>query len=200
MLSWLAARCRRVHPVYVRFGLSWERVELERLRRYLRTARLPRLTPLSVLDLPVGDNYGHHWSVTGRGVPGSRSNDRNMYLPGRNLLLLSRGALVCAARRAPLLAVGTLGGNPFADASRTFRGLMGRTASLALGTRIRILAPFSRMTKQAVLRLGRTLPLHLTFTCVAPVRSKHCGKCNKCEERRRGFRAAAIPDLTRYAA
>ena len=32
--------------------------------------------------------------------------------------------------------------------------------------------------------LGRGLPLELTFSCIAPVAGQHCGRCNKCAERR----------------
>lgn len=198
MLSWLAARSRRVHPLYVRFGLAWETEELRHLRRFLRAARLPRVRPLTVVDLPVTDSYGRHWSVTGRGVPGALTADEKMFLPGRNLLLFSRGAMLCGLLKAPVLAVGTLAGNPFADASARFRTLLGRAASAALGRRVRILAPFARMRKAQVLLLGRGLPLHLTLTCVSPEREKHCGRCNKCEERRRGFLAAGIVDRTVY--
>lgn len=198
MLGWLAARCRRVHPVYMRFGLSWEPVELAHLRRFLNAARIGRVRPLTVVDLPIGESYGRHWSVTGRGVPGARSGDMKMFLPGRNLLLLSRGAILCRLWRAPVLAVGTLEGNPFADASRRFFTLMARTATLALGAPVRILAPFSHSTKAEVLRMGRDLPLHLSFTCVSPVRGRHCGRCNKCAERKQGFQMAGIADLTTY--
>jgi 7-cyano-7-deazaguanine synthase len=198
LLDWLAARSRRVYPVYIRFGLAWERVELSHLRRFLRAARLARLRPLTILDLPIGASYGRHWSVTGRGAPGAKSDDRTMYLPGRNLLLLSRGAILCATLRAPVMALGTLGGNPFADASRRFRSLMGRAATIALGSPVRVIAPFAGSTKANVLRQGRLLPLHLTFTCVSPVRGRHCGRCNKCAERRHGFRSAGIPDRTDY--
>ncbi len=198
----LLARLARDHPpvlpVYVRSGLLWERVELAALRHFLRAAHLPGVRPLRVVSMPVRDTYGRHWSVTGRRVPGSRSDDRRMYLPGRNLMLLTRGALVCAAERLGVLGIGTLGGNPFADASARFRGLMARAASLALGRRIRVVAPLSRMTKAEALRAGRRLPLHLTFTCAAPRRGHHCGRCNKCAERRRGFLAAGIPDRTKY--
>jgi len=165
----------------------------------LHAAQIPRLEPLTVVSLPVTDTYATHWSVTGRRAPGIRSDDREMYLPGRNLLLISRGAVLCAMRRASTLALGTLRGNPFHDASEKFRNQMGRAASLALGQKIRVIAPFSRMSKAGVLKLGKDLPLHLTFSCVAPNRSRHCGRCNKCAERRREFKAAGLPDLTRYA-
>jgi 7-cyano-7-deazaguanine synthase len=42
------------------------------------------------------------------------------------------------------------------------------------------------------------LPLHLTFSCINPIEDRHCGNCNKCAERKNGFAAAGIPDLTAY--
>lgn len=198
MLSLLARRSGRVHPVYVRFGLRWERAELTHLRSFLRAARIPRTAPLAVFDLPVSDSYGKHWSVTGRRVPGTRSDDRLMYLPGRNLLLVARAAVHAALVGADAIAIGTLRGNPFPDATRSFRSIMGAAASRALRRRLRVVAPLGAMTKADVLRAGKNLPLHLTFTCASPVRGRHCGRCNKCAERRAGFRAAGIPDRTRY--
>src|SRR5690348_13517764 len=83
MLDRLARRYARVLPLYVRFGLAWEAMELASLRRFLAAARLPRVAALRVTDQPVADVYGRHWSVTGRGVPGARSADARMELPGR---------------------------------------------------------------------------------------------------------------------
>lgn len=199
MVDWLARRFRAVHPVYVRFGLAWERAELAGLRRFLRTARIPGVRRLAVLSLPVKDTYGRHWSVTGRNAPGARSNDRNMYLPGRNLLLLSRAAVLAALRRIPVIALGTLKANLFADASPRYRRAFGSVASLALGRHLAVIAPFGGRRKRDVLRMGRHLPLHLTFSCVSPVRGRQCGRCNKCAERIHGFAEAGIPDLTPYA-
>lgn len=196
MLALLARRFTRVHPVYLRFGLAWERAELAHLRRFLRAARIPKLAPVTVLDLPVAGSYGRHWSVTGRMVPGSGSDDRRMYLPGRNLLLIARAAVHAAKIGAGAIAIGTLKGNPFPDATPAFRNLIGAAAGRALRRPLRVIAPLSSMTKAAVLRRGRGLPLHLTFTCASPVRGRPCERCNKCAERRAGFRAAGIPDLT----
>jgi len=46
--------------------------------------------------------------------------------------------------------------------------------------------------------LGRNLPLKLTFSCISPVSGQHCGRCNKCAERRRAFADAGVPDPTDY--
>ena len=197
LVAFLAARYRRVYPVFVRQQLIWERAELHHLRRFLRTQRVE---PLTVLDMPVRDLYHNHWSTTGHRVPGSESADAAVYLPGRNLLLLSKAAVFCAANKIPVLAVGTLALNPFSDATPGFFRDFARAAGAALGFRFRIVAPFRRLNKAQVIHRGRFLPLQLSFSCLAPQRGRHCGRCNKCAERRRAFRQAGLADPTRYAA
>src|SRR5438045_5811670 len=58
-----------VFPLYVRTGLLWEAVERQYLDRFLAAVRTPALKPLVVLEQPVADLYGYHWSRTGVGVP-----------------------------------------------------------------------------------------------------------------------------------
>ena len=198
----MARRHRRVFPLYVRTGLRWEPVEEYWLRRFLKAvdAGDGAIRPLTVARLPVGDVYGAHWSLTGRGVPDARSADGAVYLPGRNLLLLSKAAVFCALRGIPAVAMGPLKGNPFPDATPAFFRGFARLASRALEFPLRVLTPLAHLSKTQVIRSANGLPLELTFSCVRPVGRRHCGACNKCEERRRAFRAAALPDPTAYAA
>src|SRR5687767_13413703 len=70
-----------VHPLYVRNGLFWEAAEFDHLRRFLGELRDPALRPLTVLEQPVADLYGPHWSITGRGVPGEDTPDEAVFLP-----------------------------------------------------------------------------------------------------------------------
>ncbi len=181
MLAELAKRYRRVHPVYIRQGLAWERAELRHLRRYLRAVGLG---PLTVLDLPARDLYGQHWSVTGRRAPGARTADAAVFLPGRNLMLLSKAAVFCRLHKIPVIAVGTLAGNPFPDARPEFFRQFSKLAG------VKVIAPFRQLTKQQVVRRGRHLPLQLSFSCIAPRRGRACGRCNKCAERERALRQA----------
>ncbi len=51
----------------------------------------------------------------------------------------------------------------------------------------RLIRPFDRLHKNDVVLRGKHLPLHLTFSCIAPVDGLHCGECNKCAEHRWGF-------------
>jgi len=207
MLAALARRYGKVCPVFIREDLIWEQAELRSLRRFLRAVRhdsffIPHpssFQSLTILHVPVRDLYGAHWSVTGRHVPGARTPDRAVYLPGRNLLLLSQAAIFCVKYRIGTIALGSLGHNPFPDATPKFFRDFSRAASEALGQRLKTVTPFRRLTKAQVIRRGRRLPLHLSFSCLSPRRGRHCGRCNKCAERQRAFREAGREDLTRYA-
>jgi 7-cyano-7-deazaguanine synthase len=61
--------------------------------------------------------------------------------------------------------------------------------SAALNFPLSIRAPFSRLSKKQVLALGRGLPWELTFSCLKPRGVRPCGRCNKCAERDKAFRA-----------
>ena len=194
----LAARARIVYPVYVRQGLIWEAVEHHWMKKFLAAVAEPNIEPLREIDLPVADLYNSHWSTTGESTPDHLSDDREVYLPGRNLLLLAKTSLFCALNRIPSVALGPLAGNPFADSTPEFFSRFGEMASLALGFSFMVETPFAKMAKADVIRLGSHLPLELSFSCIRPAGLNHCGACNKCAERRRSFHAAEVEDRTRY--
>jgi 7-cyano-7-deazaguanine synthase len=188
-----------VQPMYVRFGLAWEAVEEAHLRRFLDTLSGSALRPLVMLDLPVADTYGAHWSLGTDGVPDEGTPDEAVYLPGRNLLLLAKSSIWCALHGYPTIALGTLKGNPFADSSREFFGDVEALVHTAVGHRLEIATPFAELDKAQVLERGRDLALEHTFSCIDPVGDVHCGRCNKCAERRRAFAAVSIDDATSSA-
>lgn len=157
------------------------------MRAFLITIDSPRLGPLVVFDMPVADLYGYHWSVTGRDVPGAKTPDEAVYLPGRNALLALKPALWCAMHGIDELALAVLASNPFSDATTEFFGDFERVIDRATDGHVRITRPFTRMEKRQVMDLGRGLPLELTFSCIAPVGGLHCGRCNKCAERQQAF-------------
>lgn len=180
-----------VHPFYMRCGLYWERAELAWLRRLLRALAYPRLKALAVAEASLSGFWRGHWSLTGRKVPGASTPCDSVYLPGRNLLLLSYAGLFSHLRRIPLVAQAVLKGNPFADATPGFRRRMEGTIGAGLGSRIRIIAPYLRLSKSQVIARVKGFPLHLTFSCLSPRGLAHCGVCAKCEERRLCLEGAA---------
>ncbi len=199
MLAEFARRRRHVFPVYVRAGLQWEAEELKVLERFVKALKLPNIEKVAVLELPAADVAPRHWSVTGADVPGYDAAVSSNYIPGRNLSLLTKASVFCAANRIGELALAPLDDNPFPDARPEFFRSFEQTAELGLGLKLRVVSPYTSFSKAQVIKRGRALPLELTLSCAQPQGSIHCGACTKCAERIEGFRKARIPDPTRYA-
>ncbi len=196
------ARSGPVLPLYVRAGLAWEEAERAALEALLGTQAFAHqvLAPVT-LTLDMRDVYpASHWALTGR-PPGYDTPDEDVYIVGRNIVLLTKAAIVCAYNRIPQVALGPLAGNPFPDATPAFFDSMGRALSLGLGHDVLIVAPFAHMDKAEVVALGHELgvDLSLTLSCMSPQGTLHCGRCSKCRERRDAFVAAGVPDPTAYS-
>lgn len=201
LLAWAGRRYRQVVPLFVASGFRWERAEWTALQRFLERARLPRVKAPVRLPMELRHVYGRHWSVDAKiKAPRADAAWDSVYLPGRNLLLLSRALVYCAMHGIDVLAVGVLEDNPFADASRKFLSSFEKTGSLAFKRKIRLLAPWRGMSKRRVIARGRALPLDATFSCIDPAGLRHCGRCAKCFERRESLREAGFPDRTPYSA
>jgi len=195
------ARHSHVHPVYVSTGLAWEAEERRALDRLLATPPFASLAPLATLDFTVRDLYPpSHWALRGE-PPGFDTPDEDVYLTGRNVVLLSKAGIFCAQRAIGRIAIGPLAGNPFPDATPAFFATMASALSLGLDQPLTIDAPFATMAKSAVIAIGVELgvPLALTLSCMNPREGLHCGRCSKCRERRDAFRDAGVEDDTPYA-
>ena len=69
------------------------------------------------------------------------------------------------------------------------------------GQQVSIHTPLIMLTKAETIRLGTELGVDygITVTCYsANDNGEACGKCDACENRRRGFTAAQLKDVTRY--
>lgn len=189
-----------VYPLYIRTGAAWEDVELTHLHQFLAACHTSALRSLVEFYLPVTDLYGDHWSLTGKNVPDHASADDAVFLPGRNVILLSKALIWCHLHGVPELATAPLGSNPFPDASASFYDGYAQIVSQAVGGSVQVLRPYAQMNlhKVDVLRRGQGMPLEHTFSCIDPKYGQHCGVCNKCAERQAGFREAAMTDPTIY--
>lgn len=205
LLAHEAARAR-VHPVYVSVGLAWEQAERAMLARLLAAPVFNhQMAPLTSVEFTMRDVYApSHWAVRGT-PPAYDTPDEDVYLAGRNLVLLTKAGLVAASRGLTRIALGPLAGNPFPDATPDFFAAMERALSLGLDHAITIVTPFASMEKEDVIRRGAALgvPLEYTLSCMNPIWSgdlpRHCGLCSKCRERRDAFAAAGLTDPADYA-
>lgn len=205
-----AAGGAAVVPVYVRVGLAWEDAERATLDTLLASAAFAGrpaapIEPLVELQLDMRDVYPRtHWAIRGA-APAYDTPDEDVYIVGRNIVLLTKAAIACAHRGIERIAIGPLAGNPFPDATPEFFAAMGRALSLGLAHGITVEAPFASWDKPAVIARGVELgvPLEHTLSCMSPVPTgsswRHCGQCSKCRERRDAFAEAGVDDPTTYA-
>jgi 7-cyano-7-deazaguanine synthase len=194
-----------VQPIYVSVGLAWEGAERLATARLLTSGLIgPHVKALVSLSVDMTDVYpAAHWARTGE-APGYHTPDEDVYLPGRNIVLLGKAGVFCAAAGIGRLVIGTLDHNPFPDATPEFRETFASALSLGLAHRLEIAAPYARVEKSEVIRraAARHVPLALTLSCMNPAIDHgiphHCGLCSKCRERHDAFLAAGIEDPTAY--
>jgi len=196
------AEVAQVLPIYVSAGLAWEPAERSCAEQLLRHPLYAgRANVMVTISVPIDDVYPTtHWALRGE-PPGYDTPDEDVYLLGRNLLLLSKAAIVCAREGIHRVALGPLAGNPFPDARPAFFSAMAEALTMGLDHSIAIARPFEAMHKQDVIALGASLgvPFELTLSCMNPIAGQHCGACSKCRERQQAFAAAGLSDPTVYA-
>lgn len=132
------------------------------------------------------------------------------YVPARNTLLLSLAlgwAEVLGATDI-VIGVNAVDYSGYPDCRPEFIAAFEDLCQLATkagveGARFRVHAPLLTLHKSEIIRRGVELGVDygLTVSCYQADHSgRACGRCDACELRRAGFRAAGVPDPTRYGA
>ncbi len=131
------------------------------------------------------------------------------YVPARNTIFLSLalGWAEAAGARDLFIGVNALDYSGYPDCRPEFIAAFESLAELATkagveGEPFRIHAPLQHMTKADIVREGARLGLNmgLSWSCYDPAPGGvHCGLCDSCRLRARGFEEAGIADPTVYA-
>lgn len=131
------------------------------------------------------------------------------YVPARNTIFLSLalGWAEAAHARHIYIGINALDYSGYPDCRPAFLDTFRRTAELATragdeGDPFEFHAPLLHMTKAQIaseaVRLG--LDAGLSWSCYDPTPSgRHCGLCDACRLRSKGFAQAGLTDPTRYA-
>ena len=131
------------------------------------------------------------------------------YVPARNTIFLSLALALAEASGARdiFIGVNALDYSGYPDCRREFIDQFEKLANLATkagveGQRFNIHAPLIDMTKADIAREAQRLGLDasLSHSCYDPLPDgRHCGKCDACRLRAKGFAEAGIEDPTGYA-
>ena len=132
------------------------------------------------------------------------------YVPARNAIFLSLclGWAEAAGARDLFIGVNALDYSGYPDCRPAFIAAFEAMANLATragveGEGISIHAPLMAMTKADIAREAARLGLDagMSWSCYDPAPAGlHCGLCDSCRLRARGFAEAGLPDPTAYAA
>ena len=132
------------------------------------------------------------------------------YVPARNTIFLSLclGWAEAAGARDIFIGVNALDYSGYPDCRPEFVASFEAMANLATkagveGDGFRVRTPLIAMTKAGIVREAARLGLDaaMSWSCYDPTPGlDHCGLCDSCRLRARGFAEAGLPDPTRYAA
>jgi len=131
------------------------------------------------------------------------------YVPARNTIFLSLalGLAEASGARDIFIGVNALDYSGYPDCRPEFIEEYERLANLATkagveGDKFTIHAPLQEMTKADIAREAERLGLDaaLSHSCYDPLPDgRHCGKCDACRLRSKGFAEAGLKDPTVYA-
>jgi 7-cyano-7-deazaguanine synthase len=196
----------KCHALSVNYGQR-HRAELEAAAR---VARAVGAAEHRTLRVDLGGIGGSALTDTAIAVPESPQVGIPVtYVPARNTVLLSFAlgwAEVLNASRI-YIGVNAVDYSGYPDCRPAFIAAFERVANLATKAAVegtlefQVCAPLIDMTKAEIIRRGVELGVDfsLTVSCYqADEQGRACGRCDACRLRRDGFRAAAVPDPTRY--
>ncbi len=121
------------------------------------------------------------------------------YVPFRNGLFLSSAASFALSENCDIIYYGAhsddSAGNAYPDCSEKFNNAMNEAIYEGSGKKLKIEAPFVKMNKADVIKLGIELkvPYQLTWSCYIGD-EKPCGKCGTCIDRENAFKENNILD------
>lgn len=131
------------------------------------------------------------------------------YVPARNTIFLSLtlGFAEVVEARDIYIGVNALDYSGYPDCRPEFIEAFQKMAALATkagveGHPVRINAPLQHMSKADIVREAHRLGLDagMSWSCYDPTpRGEHCGQCDSCRLRSKGFEEAGLPDPTVYA-
>ncbi len=180
-------------PVYVSTRTRWEIRELKSAKLYLESLQQGLSDKMVIRESNPGKIEGH-WAYSGMRYPLAEENVQMLKIPGRNETLLREAERFGRDGGEVILVIGTTADNPFVDGNREFFDKMETALSRERGENVTILTPLTELKKSEVIKRGKSFPLGLTLSCIAPRNGGACGDCIKCGSRAAAFSEAGLID------
>jgi 7-cyano-7-deazaguanine synthase len=158
--------------------------------------------PIKIIDLgSLKDVFIGVTALCDKNIELTSTFTQPIIVPFRNAIFLSVAVAYAVSIGAAEVFYGAQGSDEqfYPDCREEFYKSFENTAKLGTGAEIRIEAPFNKLQKSEVLKVGTQLgvPFELTWSCYRG-EEKHCGVCESCVNRKNAFKEAKIDDPTEY--
>ena len=128
-------------------------------------------------------------------------NMRSTVVPFRNGIMLSVAVGMAESRGLKYVMMANHGGDHaiYPDCTPEFVDAFDHAAENGTFVKVRLLSPYTHLTKGEIARRGKELGIDYaeTWSCYKGA-EKHCGKCGTCVERKEALAYAGIDDPTEY--
>ena len=165
-----------------RLGIEHITIPLDFMHKYFRS---------SLLEGADAIPEGHY----------AAENMKSTVVPFRNGIMLAVAAGVAESRNLTKLLIANHGGDHtiYPDCRPEFISAMDSATNAGTYVGVRVVAPYTNITKGDIARIGKKLGIDYaeTWSCYKGG-EKHCGKCGTCVERKEALAYAGIEDTTEY--
>lgn len=128
-------------------------------------------------------------------------NMKSTVVPFRNGIMLAIACGIAESRGLHYVFIANHGGDHaiYPDCRATFIESMSEAMAYGTYEKVRIIAPYTGITKSDIATIGSELKIDYskTWSCYKGG-EKHCGKCGTCVERKEAFELAGLKDPTEY--
>lgn len=165
-----------------RLGIKHITINLDFMHQYFKS---------SLLDGAEAIPEGHY----------ADDNMKSTVVPFRNGIMLSIAIGIAESNNLDQVFIANHGGDHtiYPDCRPEFINAIDAAATAGTYNNVKVVAPYTKITKSDIARIGKKLGIDYTETWSCYKGGKvHCGKCGTCVERKEALAEAGIEDKTIY--
>lgn len=165
-----------------RLGIKHITINLDFMHQYFKS---------SLLDGAEAIPEGHY----------ADDNMKSTVVPFRNGIMLSIAIGIAESNNLDQVFIANHGGDHtiYPDCRPEFINAIDATATAGTYNNVKVVAPYTKITKSDIARIGKKLGIDYTETWSCYKGGEvHCGKCGTCVERKEALAEARIEDKTIY--
>lgn len=165
-----------------RLGIKHITINLDFMHKYFKS---------SLLDGAEAIPEGHY----------ADDNMKSTVVPFRNGIMLSIAIGIAESNNLDQVFIANHGGNHtiYPDCRPEFINAIDAAATAGTYNNVKVVAPYTKITKSDIARIGKKLGIDYTETWSCYKGGEvHCGKCGTCVERKEALAEAGIEDKTIY--